>query len=377
MCFVWREGGWHKIDHKNVSKGPIFHQKSLQWFKHLISFVTKKRLNREKKTVYLDLKSKHGYSRYLVNLICFFAMNQYNVIIRFRVKQILTYGHPESLMAELENVFMTLRDRKNATIRISDDVNNAVDIQLTRENYHRRLIEANLFHFPYSMHPLVYLEGHHKEKPDINRSGGGNQTFRLAFAGNLRKDFYNDIHLRGETFINRLHLITLLKIHFSSELFMPKTSEEYKEGSDKPICIIDRKNFSLPIRDYFRMQQHSDFMLCPPGMQRPLCHNLIESMYNRSIPLLQYNHYLKPPLENLKNSIVYKSEQEYLEKIEYKLRFSDEFIDDMKRNVEAYYDRFLAPEAVIVNFEKAVESGVRTITIPPTDHVFATFLSKY
>lgn len=54
-------------------------------------------------------------------------------------------------------------------------------------------------------------------------------------------------------------------------------------------CIILHKtNFRIPAQKWLDVVAKSDFFLCAPGVQIPLCHNAIESMAVGTIPITNY-----------------------------------------------------------------------------------------
>ena len=73
----------------------------------------------------------------------------------------------------------------------------------------------------------------------------------------------------------------------------------------------------------------------------PLCFNVIESMSVSTIPILQYPEYFDPPLEHLKNCIVFSNSEDLLRKIRNILSMSEKEISILKMNVISYYDEFL------------------------------------
>src|SRR3990167_5062911 len=58
-----------------------------------------------------------------------------------------------------------------------------------------------------------------------------------------------------------------------------------------------------------------DFFLAPPGVQMPLCHNIIEAIAVGTIPFTNYYNWFEVPLEDGKNCIAFNDEKELLQRL--------------------------------------------------------------
>jgi len=107
-----------------------------------------------------------------------------------------------------------------------------------------------------------------------------------------------------------------------------------------PDVRISQKKW-LPVLSMF------DFFLAPPGVQMPLCHNIIEAIAVGTIPFTNYYNWFEVPLEDGKNCIAFNDEKELLQGIHRILNMSKDQIKEMRENVILYYKNYLNPEAFV------------------------------
>ena len=325
----------------------------------------------EKRAVYFDLKSEYEYGRYLINWIYFFYKKKYRVVLKFRSSLISNSGWYEFMMVKSLKIFLALKKPDSTIYCFSDDDLDCNSIQIGRNDYKKTRYQKEVFRIPYSMHPMVYL----------NNLGDNFSTpvdplekikYKIVFAGSLNSQEYKDVEINGVKYISRCKIIDGLISKYKDFVFVPKSKKEFINGSAKEICIISRSNFSLTHQEYFHFLRNSHFSICPPGVQRPLCHNLIESMYQSVIPILQYPDHLQPHLKNNSECLVYSDLNTFFKAIDAAFQMEEHQIKLMRKNVSNYYNKFLQPDSVIENFEKAVRSGIKKVLIHPTDRIFGT-----
>jgi hypothetical protein len=316
------------------------------------------------KFVVFDIKKPSYFYRHLVNPTVFFIMNNYNVCFRFRYHFTKQLGKYYKLVSKKRQVKLIFSRPKHVTYYFTNDPQNTHTVLIKPDKFGLEEYESESFRVPPPMHPNVYQKDTFEHVERIRKEKNIPKKYRIVFAGNLNKNLYKDFQWGQELYENRVKLINLLQEEFKDKVFMPRTYQEYKQNNQAQICIIDRSNFSLNLKEYFSFFQSGYFSFCPPGMVQPFCHNLVESMHNDCIPILQYNHLLSPVLKDNKECISYDSQEKLIKKINLALEMEEEYINTMTQNVTNYYNANLHPNAVIKNIENTVQKGSNILYLP-------------
>jgi hypothetical protein len=90
----------------------------------------------------------------------------------------------------------------------------------------------------------------------------------------------------------------------------------------------------------------SDFFIACPGVNMPLCHNLIEAMACGCVPIIQFPELLPKPLEHQINCLAFSDEKSLVRVIEESLEMSDAEIKKMRLAVIDYYHKHLHPSVI-------------------------------
>lgn len=329
----------------------------------LYQLYNKKTFTGNSKSVVFDIKKPSYFLRHLVNPTAFFVLCNYNVFFRFRYHFTKQLGYYYKLISNRKEVGLIFKEPKFVSYYFTNDSSDKKNILIKPDEFGIEVYHPNSFRVPPPMHPMVYKVGTF-DLIERMRHEKKIKKYRIVFAGNLASDMYNSFNWGGELYINRAKLVKLLKDEFKDKVFTPKTYDEYINYPGAPLCIIDRSWVSLNTEDFFKLYQSGYFAFCPPGIRQPFCHNLIESMHVSCIPILQYGHLLAPELINNQNSISYKSEIEFLEKIQTVLSLNESHIYSMSNNVTKYYDDYLHPTAVVRNLENSIQNGCKIVYLP-------------
>jgi hypothetical protein len=105
----------------------------------------------------------------------------------------------------------------------------------------------------------------------------------------------------------------------------------------------------------------SDFFLCAPGIVMPMCHNIIESMAVGSIPITNYPEWLNPPLQHMKNCIVFDDHDDLLSKLKFALTLSQADISALREEVINYYEINLRQDKFAEKIETRHEHNLRVL----------------
>ncbi len=204
---------------------------------------------------------------------------------------------------------------------------------------------------PYFMHPEVYCSGICKIIKDMRNN---QKIIRLLFAGTYNEKLYTEsFHFK---MLNRIQILDTIQEYYKDTLEVirnrPALELLLTKNSLPDILFIISENtintilkgYILEPKELFYFYSKSNFVLCPPGVEIPHCHNVIEAMSVGAIPVLNYAEFFPPPLEHMKNCVSFKTKEELVLRIHEIRRLSQFKIDGLHKNVINYYEQYLTPE---------------------------------
>jgi hypothetical protein len=187
---------------------------------------------------------------------------------------------------------------------------------------------------PYIMHP------EHYNFPDL---GNLNKAVGIIMSGNFDEKIYNlDIISKNFGINNRWEIYN--KILLNQNLIEISGQElinnlDEKIYSDK-FVLMKWQSGAIPIQKWRYYLSSAKFLFCAPGMTMPLCHNVIEAMSVGVIPILNYQNWLNPSLENDISCLVYDDLNQIDFVIEKALLLAEEKLLIMQEAVIKYYDLY-------------------------------------
>lgn len=209
---------------------------------------------------------------------------------------------------------------------------------------------------PFTMHPHIYSMEQYLEIKNLQNTP---RTIRLFFAGNV-----NPLHYRKNEpqsilgkfkIMPRATVIETVNSYLGDET-LPVESWQHMElllNSDyQQKCIIlekDKTNFNVPQTRWLEVLAKSDFFLCAPGVNIPLCHNAIESMSVGTIPVTNYPDWFFPSLKHLENCIKFTTKEDLIEAIKLVMNMEKSKIEQLRKNVIEYYEKHLSCESFLLN----------------------------
>lgn len=328
----------------------------------LFQFFLTKKLKDKRRIVVFDIKNPSVFSRHLVAPSLFFVRNGYTVYYRLRINLLKLFGYYYRLVSSNPNVKLAFKPPKNYTFYFTNDPNENDSIIIKPDLFGLEVYKKNSFRFPPSMHPLLYTNPIFERSQKV-RNQPLPRKYILAFAGSLNINDYKSFQWGQDFFINRVQLVKKIIEDFPDQVFIPKTKTEFRNNEGATICIVDRSNFSLEICEYLKLLKMSWFSLCPPGVKVPFSHNLIETMYMGSIPILQYGDLLSPSLKEEKHCLAYSDKRSFNLTLKKAFQMEEREKMRMVENVQQYYSDYLNPESAISNLEKSLSRGTDTIYI--------------
>jgi glycosyltransferase involved in cell wall biosynthesis len=209
-----------------------------------------------------------------------------------------------------------------------------------RPQYYSSPVAGNRLFAPYFGHPEFYRTGlYNLVRGMRNRE----RNVRIFFAGTLSDAAYSEKF--QFPILDRDQVLGHVMAKFEWAI---KT--EISENGSRPICIVSTGDLrdsvdkhKLPMRDYLDAMSRSDFFICPPGVRMPHSHNLIEAMSVGTIPITNYDSYMRPTLTPGDNCLAFSTVEELEIAINRALRMSAREIQRMRESVISYYEEHIEP----------------------------------
>ena len=170
---------------------------------------------------------------------------------------------------------------------------------------------------------------------------------RILFAGNAKAPKY-DAPVLAEKYhvLSRVKALATAEEALDSNLVRrPGALEQLvppKEQS-KSLTIATTQDLVIPNDQWLETLALADFYFACPGVEMPLCHNLIESLAAGAIPILEYPQYMDPPLTDGTNCLVYNDEISLAAILQQALTMSKNDVQAMRLAAQEYYKTYLQP----------------------------------
>lgn len=210
--------------------------------------------------------------------------------------------------------------------------------------YQRRIATApDEVEMPFFVHPTIAAKVGFPFPYQVD----GVRHARLFFGGNTTEARYSK-DILGEVYgvLNRHDMLEIAKDTAGAGLYRPTDAAAWLASSeDHPFVMFEtrEKKGGVPVALWMDALANSDFFLACPGVEMPLCHNLIEALSAGAIPILQYAQYLPAPLTHGVNALTFDSPATLRQAVTTALSMSREEVVRMRAGVHAYYQQHLAP----------------------------------
>jgi hypothetical protein len=214
--------------------------------------------------------------------------------------------------------------------------------KVVRMVYEHRLCQSEEdVEMPFFVHPYV---GARIRLPHSYRIEDPRMA-RIFFGGNTTEDRYSKDSI-GRTYriLTRRQVLDVATETVGEGIHRPTNAIEWlASGEAHPFVMFETQKGGIPRDRWVDALASSDFFLACPGVDMPLCHNLIEAMAGGAVPILQYAAYLPTPLENGVNALTFDSADSLREAVKTALGMSPAEVVQLRSNVSAYYQKHLAP----------------------------------
>ena len=319
-------------------------RKAVRYYRYLTVLFQTSGYSAKEKKIFFDI-SKIAINRYLYSFFKMFQLEGYTVYIpkSTETANILCNDKGEFRYASWllsEKVIKFGNPLGSEIIKFKKD-------QLSNEYFNAQI---SGYHVPMSCYPWFYKD-YSRFKDLIVKEDRKSSVF---MSGNIDDEFYDQISESKyfDTIPSRKKTAECLKHNpFYYRLKNKEELNKFLNGQiDNKIVIIDSsKDFRIDIDKLPDVLNKFSFYLALPGILIPQSHNLIEAMLCGCIPVIHkdYANLLTPPLESFHNAIVFGSLTELENLIKKLFQMEEIEIQRLRKNVLAYYNVYLTPEAVV------------------------------
>ncbi|RAW02646.1 hypothetical protein [Pseudochryseolinea flava] len=321
----------------------------LKWF--LINIKDVVRMGRfyqrdsdQKRIVYLDLE-RNPYDRYLYSWCLFFQISGYNVVFRMRYGLLGSWATSMIVRANV-NAYFSFSKPDSAVLTVTNisGKQHAFDFFLTHDYFtnHERA-----WYLSMPMVDSFYVDPIFQYAKEYQQNDVRN--LKVFFAGRFVRDGYNRSELKDYfNMYSRLEQLALVKKNFTGMVITPTTLDVLEEQRSD-IVIVDRDIVNVPPHRLYKALSKAEFFLSFAGVVMPLCHNVVEAMAFGSIPIIQNPLQYHPALVDGENCLAFSNEHTLVAKLQEALTMPPSAVAEMRKNVIAYYNKYLAPQQSIAN----------------------------
>jgi len=238
-------------------------------------------------------------------------------------------------LAELKEPFFLITDHD------ADIPANAT--QVIRVSYQWRVRrEPGEVEFPVFVHPQITTRVALPYPYQVDAV----RTARIFFGGNTEEGKYDkNVIRRIYGMLTRRDMLAVTGAAIGQESIHRPVDGTAWLASTEPHAFVlcETQHCKIPQERWLDALARADFFLACPGVGMPLCHNLIEAMAAGAVPILQYAAYLPESLKHGVNCLSFHDPGSLRDVIDSVMDMSQEDIQKMRKNVQEYYDEFLAP----------------------------------
>lgn len=238
----------------------------------------------------------------------------------------------------------------------------ALVIAVEYEQVRPQANDTNAFCLPFFVHPDIHESGQAEEfieKHDLSNT----RDLSILFAGNAKSPKY-DAPVLAEKYkvLSRAKALQIAEDHLDNKSQRPLELDAIIPPAEhrQSLSIATTQDLLIPSERWIQTISLADFYFACPGVEMPLCHNLIESLAAGSIPILQYPQYLTPALEDGVNCLVFHDEASLKAKLDQALSMSVAAVAQLKSAAHYYYKCYQQPGSFA---QQIIDSGAEAPAI--------------
>lgn len=246
-----------------------------------------------------------------------------------------------------------------------------VDHPSTHGPYRMRRFRLHLCHqppgeaapLPFPMHSSILLAESHRFL-DLARTR--RRRLRILFAGRSPFSYRLTSMARSYGVMPRHRVLATVRRHFGDRCDLSPSRDEAlveRPPEAPPIALIDARRWTIIPPCWLDRLGYASFFLCPPGALHPLSHHLVEAMSVGTVPILEYDQLLHPPLQDGVNCLAFRRKEGLLEAIERALAMDETEWEQLHCGAIDYYDHHLRYPQILEK-HLAPESGTEDLALP-------------
>jgi hypothetical protein len=300
---------------------------------------------------FTDVDIDNVCGRYLFALVRDFEALNFQICYRQNYRFLATMPHrrfKSFLLRRPFRISKSLDDLPEGSVAIE-----ITDRRQLRENPNRRQIRvryeeawpktANEVPMSFFVHPAIYDQSVSMPAPDCSAP----RPWRIFFSGRTANRKYGmDLMPRKFGKMSRRQIIHAIESVLPSERVQHVQSESELHsvcGGESRFVWSNTKHPIVPRENWLEVLNRADFFLAAPGMEMPLCHNLVECLSRGAVPILEHPEYLDPPLQHNVNCLVFHRADELAKIFEQAFAMPPEQISHLRHGAYSYYQNHLAP----------------------------------
>ena len=194
----------------------------------------------------------------------------------------------------------------------------------------------------FGIHPELYDVFEQAPPPNLTE----HRPWRVFFAGTTVGARYGHDLLRS-----RFGKMSRVEILHTLVAKLPATRirrilSEADLASDNPtppsFVWAGTGEYRIPWNQWHSTLDKSAFFLACPGVEMPLCHNLVEALARGSVPILEHPEFLEPAMTHDVNCLEFKGQDELIATFERIFQMPEPEIQRLRAGAMAYYREHLA-----------------------------------
>ncbi len=197
---------------------------------------------------------------------------------------------------------------------------------------------------PMFLHPRIGA----MERTPVDYAPREERPVRLFFGGNTSPGKYDkDVIGAKYGMLTRRQMLAAADAAIGKDrTYFPAEGEAWLASRDPhEFVLCETQHCKIPQPRWLEAMGKADFFLACPGVGMPLCHNLIESLAAGTVPILQYQDYLSPPLEDGVDCLAFRDAESLEKVLDRVMRMGQSEVAALREGAGSYFRAHHAPGA--------------------------------
>jgi hypothetical protein len=297
---------------------------------------------------FASVKIDNISGRYLFSLVRDFESLGFPVCYRKNFRFIATMRHKRFKKLLLERPFQIYESLDQfpqdcTVVEVTDRLEAPAPAhgRQIRVRYEERWPEAaHEVPMTFSVYPPVHDHWAAHPAPDL----AGDRPLRVFFSGRVSDPKYGGTLIRDKFGkMSRQQMVQTLERQLVADRFRRITTDGDLRGTNGHPGFVLADGYKIPQTEWLDVLGRADFFLACPGMEMPLCHNLVEALSRGAVPIIEHPEFLDPRLEHNLNCLVFRGPDELVNTVERAFQLGPDQIRRLREGAYEYYQNHLAP----------------------------------